>query len=77
MILGSGEYIIGFVLVLIVGWLWSGWSSSHACHFFRATRVNFGGKDTISVVAHVNWRFPLWGVRFVGHQVEFCFEKSR
>ena len=74
-ILGSGEYTTGFVLVLTVGWLWSGWFSRHACHFFRATRVNFGERDTISVAVHVNWRFPLWSVRLCATKLAFALRR--
>ena len=76
-ILGSGEYTTGFVLVLTVGWLWSGSFSRHACHSFRATRVNFGGRDTTSVVASRVLEIPALERAIVCHQVGFCFETSR
>ena len=76
-VLGSVEYTSGFVSVLTFGWLWSGWSSRHVCQLFRATRVNFGGRDTTSVVASRVLEIPTLERATVWHQVGFCYKTPR
>ena len=75
MILGSAEYASGFVSLLNLGQHWRGWSSRHDCEYFRATRLNSGGRDTTSVVAHVYFGFQRTSVKICASKLAIVLRR--